>query len=90
MGTPESTTAALAHQLADRASVADIECHGVQVHTHGQRWYDTRPMLDRHEYCDQSIDMARQAIDYALQRGLVEPHPGQPHLLRITDKGRAL
>lgn len=39
--------AELAHKLADRAVVADIEGEGIpQTDEHGRTWYDTRPMLD--------------------------------------------
>ena len=70
--------------IADRAVLADIECEAVAEHIEGQRWYDTRPMLDQREYPDDVVEMNRQALDYAHQRGLVSPHPEQAHLVRIT------
>jgi hypothetical protein len=76
--------------LADQAAVADIESEGVPTtDEHGRTWYDTRPMLDPREVPDQVADMARLAINYALQRGLASPHPVHSYLLRITH-GRAL
>ncbi len=77
--------AELAHQLADRAVVADIESEG-HPHTdeHGRKWYDTRPMLDERELPPDFVEMNRQALDYAHQRGLVSPHPEHAHLVRIT------
>ena len=77
--------AELAHQLADRAVITDIEsaAHS-QTDDHGRRWYDTRPMLDQREYPDDVVEMNRQALDYAHQRGLVSPHPQHSYLVRVT------
>lgn len=72
-----------AMQIADRAVIADIECDGVSEQLDGRRWYDTRPMLDPREQPADNVEMARQAIDYALGRGLAVRHPDHPHLLRI-------
>ena len=81
--------AELAHRLADRAVVSDIEseAHG-QTDAQGRRWYDTRPMLDQREMGPDFVEMNRQALDYARQRGLVSPHPEHAHLVRITTKDR--
>lgn len=78
--------AELAHQLADRACICDIECDAWQTDDEmgGPHWYDTRPMLDPRETCDDSIEMARQALQYAHERGLISPHPIHSHLVRIT------
>lgn len=77
--------AELAHRLADRAVVADIESEGIaQTDEHGRKWYDTRPMLDERELPPDFVEMNRQALDYAHQRGLVSPHPQQAYLVRIT------
>ena len=74
----------LQQRIADRACVCDIECEGIaEDDGHGRRWYDVRPMLDPREHCDEMIDMAREAIDYALARGLVARHADLPHLLRV-------
>lgn len=70
-------------QIADRAVLCDIESDAVAEQMHGQRWYDTRPMLDPRERPDDLIEMARQAIDYAVQRGLVERHPAQGWMVRV-------
>ena len=80
--------AALAHQLADRACISDIETEAI-AHTdeHGRKWHDTRPMLDPREMPDDFIEMNRQALDYAHQRGLISPHPQHAHLVRITKAG---
>jgi hypothetical protein len=77
--------AALAHQLADRACIADIETEAI-AHTdeQGHKWHDTRPMLDPREMPDDFIEMNRQALDYAHERGLISPHPQHAHLVRIT------
>lgn len=69
--------------IADRAVLADIECEAVAEHIEGQRWYDTRPMLDPRERPADFIEMARQAIEYAVQRGLVERHHRSAYLVRV-------
>lgn len=71
-------------QIADRAVVSDIELCAPWVPGEHYRWYDTRPMLDDREYSPPVIDMNAQALDYALMRGLIERHAGEPHLVRIT------
>ena len=75
----------LAHRIADRAVVSDIETAGVaETDAQGRRWYDTRPMLDPREQPDDFIEMTVQALTYAHERGLVSPHPGHPHLVRTA------
>lgn len=77
--------AELAHQLADRACISDIEVHAhAQTDDLGRKWYDTRPLLDPREQCDDFIEMNLQALAYAHERGLISPHPVNTHLVRIT------
>jgi len=72
--------------LANRAVVETIEseCIRVTMPTPG-RWYDTRPMLDPHEHAPDVVDMATQALQYALDAGLAHRHPYEPHLVRVTE-----
>ena len=72
-----------ATQIADRAVVADIESEAVRTDRSG-RWYDVRPMLDEREHSPQCIDMATQALQYAVMRGLVQRDTEHAHLVRIT------
>lgn len=77
--------AELAHQLADRACISDIEVHAhAQTDDLGRKWYDTRPLLDPREQPDDFIEMNLQALAYAHERGLISPHPVNTHLVRIT------
>lgn len=77
-----------AFKLADRYAVSDIETQAVSLRgPDGTRWYDTRVMLDPREHEPRSLDMAQDAIEYAIERELATRHPEQPHLLRITSKG---
>jgi len=78
MNSADITTRAFA--IADQAVVSDIETNGISlaVKTGHPRRYDVRPMLDPREQPPECIDMAQQAIDYALARGLV---------LRTADEG---
>jgi hypothetical protein len=76
--------AELAHQLADRACIVDIELHACVYDEQRRKWYDTRPMLDPNEQPDDFIDMNRQALAYAHERGLISPHPVHTHLVRIV------
>ena len=76
-----------AFRLANAAVVCDIESEGVKVVLGGWLFYDTRPMVDVNEVSQQVADMARQAIDYAIEAGLAMQHPTQPHLLRILRPG---
>jgi hypothetical protein len=80
--------AELAHQLADRACITDIESEAPwQTDAQGRRWYDTRALLDPREMPDDFIEMNRQALAYAHERGLVMPHPQHAYLVRINKAG---
>jgi hypothetical protein len=76
-------------QLADAYCVSDIETSAAPVGVASARWYDVRPMLDDREHSPAVIDMAAQALAYATQRGLIEFHATEPHLVRITPQGMA-
>lgn len=73
-----------AFRLASRAVVEDIEseCVAVQLGTH--TWWDTRPMLDQREHSPQVIDMATEALAFALEAFIAERHRTEPHLVRIV------
>jgi hypothetical protein len=79
----------MAHRIADRAVVADIESEAVP-HTDAQGliWSDTSCMLDPREMCDDFVEMNTQALDYAQQRGLITRHPKFGHLVLITKKAQ--
>lgn len=79
--TPNTTPAA--HRIADAAVITDIETGATRCGP-GSSLYDTRPMLDANEHGPECIDMARQALDYAIARGLVHPSAEQPWLMRIV------
>lgn len=70
--------------IADRAAVADIESNAHAVRLETVRWYDVRPMLDEREQSPEGVDMNREALDYALMRGLIVRHHADAHLVRIT------
>ena len=71
----------LARSIADACVICDIECHSYRDDA---GWWDTRPMLDEREHCSQSLDMARETLAYADQRGLIVRHSGAPHLVGIV------
>jgi hypothetical protein len=67
----------LAHRLAEAYVVSDIESACTRTPDDQRRWWwDTRVMLD----------MNRQALDYAAERGLITRHPDKPHMVRITPR----
>lgn len=76
--------ARLSLQIADDAVVADIKCGALHVSsTDLGHWYDVRPMLDERECSLQCVDMATQALQYAVLRGLVQRDPDHVHLVRV-------
>lgn len=86
MGLENATLVAQAFRLANRAVVSDIQTEGIKVRQpDGSTWWDTRPMVDPHEHDPIVIDMAQQAIDYALAAGLVVRHAFELHLVRIVN-----
>ena len=78
----------LAYKLADEAVLCDIESEGVRVEQDGRRWYDVRPLLDERERSAECIDMAGEAIAYAIARGLAAQHPQQWYLLVLARSGQ--
>jgi hypothetical protein len=70
--------------IADAAAVADIETEAVAVQNVHQRWYDVRPMLDVREHCGELIDLATETLAYAEQRGLIQRHLVERHMVRIV------
>jgi hypothetical protein len=79
-----AAAAQMAFDIADRAVIADIEGECSAHCADGHRWYDLRPMLDLHEHAGPVIDMAQQAVVYALLRGLVVADTKHPHLVRVV------
>ncbi len=73
-----------AARIADRAAVTEIECECAAETIAGVKWYDTGPMLDPNEHAPQSIDIARELLDYAIERRLVIRHPHEAHLVRVA------
>ena len=73
-----------AHRLADQHVITVITRKDLACDIDGARWYDTRPMLDEREVSGPLIDQAREVLAYAHERGLISPHPEQPHLVRVT------
>jgi hypothetical protein len=67
---------ARALKIADAAVVSEIECNAVAAGRDeaGNKLYDLRPMVDPHEVPPQVQDMHQQAIDWALERGLIARH----------------
>ena len=46
--------------------------------------WDTRPMLDAREHCNEVLDMLQLRLLYAELRGLIERDAKFPHLVRIN------
>lgn len=78
-----ATVTQLAFHIANRAVVEDIESYAVKQVTDGRIYWDTRPMLDTREHAPQMVDMAAQALQYAIGAGLVGLHPQRPYLVTI-------
>ncbi len=68
--------------IADRAVIADIETEGISWGRKGDRIYDIRPLIDEREHSHETIDMAEQALGYAVARGLIVFE--RTHLARIV------
>ena len=84
----------LSFAIADRESVAAIteQCTAALLDestSTGPAWLHLEPMLSTHEHAPQVIDMNTQVLAYARMRGLIQHHPRYPHLVRVTQNGRA-
>jgi hypothetical protein len=78
---------ARALRIADAAVMTDIECNAVAAGRDeaGAALYDLRPMVDPREVPPQVQDMHSQAIDWALERGLIVRHSQRtPLTVRIN------
>jgi hypothetical protein len=76
MNTQPTDLIARALKIADAAVVSDIECNAVAVgrDEEGRELFDLRPMVDPREVPQQVQDMHQQAIDFAIERGLIVAH----------------
>jgi hypothetical protein len=86
---PRFLTAAAQESLAemertDISAMLLIQQRGWPEPVDGERWLDTRPMLDEREVGLRLVDQARVALAHALQRQLVEQHPVRAHLVRAA------
>jgi hypothetical protein len=80
---PTAEHLALERRLARQKALTDIEdCH-VQV-AGGLLWYDTRPMTDPREHCNEALDLANEVLAYADYWKLITRHPTQPWLVRVN------
>jgi hypothetical protein len=71
-------------ERTDVSAMLLIQQRGWPENIDGQRWLDTRPMLDEREVGLRMKDQARVALAHALQRRLVERHPVHAHLVRAA------
>lgn len=75
---------ALAARLAREKIAEDLETYAAAVRIDGERWWDTRPLVDEREQPQECIDMAVLALDYALGTGFLKQHPTMPHVVRLV------
>jgi hypothetical protein len=92
--TTQSTADAVAHlrralHIANQAVVADVEtnCPALRSPCGRLTWYDVRPMLDEREHAPQVVDMAREAITYGIDAGLLVRQEEHPHWVRVARPG---
>jgi len=76
--------------MAAKFVVADIETNCVHVTLpDGTGWYDTRPLLDPREHCDDAVEMASQALQWAEGHAVITRHAAQPWLVCVTAQAQA-
>lgn len=76
-----------AFNLADQYVISDIEVNAIEQHdADGIAWWDVAAMVNPHEHAPESIDMASQALAFALARRLFEPHAQFPNLWRKVSR----
>ena len=76
--------AALERKLVRKYVAEDIETACDPIVLAGVTWYDTLPMLSPDEHSGEVIDMAAEALTYALASGLVIRHHNVPQLVRFA------
>ena len=80
---------AQAFRLANDAAVSDLESEAHPVTKDGQRWWDTRPMLDANRHTPRVLAMLAEALTFGLLSELFEPHPSESHLVRVAHPERS-
>lgn len=77
-------------RIANQAVVADVEtnCLALRSPCGKLTWYDVRPMLDEREHSPPVVDMAREAITYGVDTGVLVRHDEHPHWVRVARPGR--
>ncbi len=85
---PELT--AIAFDIADESEAAYLESICTTVHSQGKAWLDVTPFPNQTDEAIYGAHM-RRALDWLSRRSLLERHPKQNHLVRITrhDMGNA-
>ena len=76
-------------RIANQAVVADVEsnCPALRSPCGRVTWYDVRPMLDEREHSPPVVDMAREAIAYGCDTGVLVRHEEHPHWVRVARPG---
>jgi hypothetical protein len=76
-------------RIANQAVVADVEsnCPSLLSPCDRLTWYDVRPMLDEREHSPPVVDMAREAIAYGVDTGVLVRHTEYPHMVRVARPG---
>lgn len=82
----------LAHQIAYDAARSEIESFCVAepgLLPVDARWWNTRQLEDTEQHPEDAAAQhgeVQRAVAYLDLRGLIERHPGNPHLVRIKDQ----
>lgn len=75
----------LAFEIANTAAVDMITSEAFRVRDSGAgTWWDVRPMLDTQEHTPAVIAQHQRMLDYAVAAGVVNVHPHEQHLVRVT------
>lgn len=79
-------------RCAVQSMIETIESECPSLTLQGQRWYDTRAMLNPYEHCPEIIDLNGELLGLAQELGVTIRHPGahRPYLVRMADLARGL
>jgi len=75
----------LALRIAQRAVAEDIEANADRVDIDGATWWDIAPMTSPHEHSAEVLDMAHEAIEFALLAGLITCHSTRANLVALRN-----
>lgn len=70
-------------KLAREFVRSTIECECQSRHFDGATWWDTEPMLNKHEHSPAVVDLNTELITWGCASGILLRHPHKPQHVKV-------